>query len=299
MGNTVRILVTGSEGHIGRMQTALLREAGYEVRTFDKAAQGKTTGGEYTPDHFPGDLCDILDVRRAMQGMDAVVHLGALPNDRAGAGDQVLIINVQGTWNVLIAAVEVGVERVVYFSSINALGCVGGLRPPAYLPIDDSYPRHPLSPYQLSKHLAEETCQSFSERHGIRTVCLRPGYVVRPDQYGNWRDRAAPQNAKWGATELWGYVDLRDVCEATRLALTVENVTHDAFILFAPDIVQTLTTAELASEFYPNISWKQDRDVYVAANPHRSFMDCSHAKEVLGWEAKHSWRDTLETIGAS
>ncbi len=293
----MRILVTGSEGHIGRMQTAVLRGAGYEIRTFDKMAQGKTTDGDHKPDHFPGDLCNILDVRRAMQGMDAVVHLGALPNDRAGAGDQVLSINVQGTWNILIAAVEVGVKRVVYFSSINALGCVGGLRPPAYLPIDDSYPRHPLSPYQLSKHLAEETCQSFSERYGIQTISLRPGYVVRPDQYGHWRERASAQNAKWGAAELWAYVDLRDVCEATRLSLTVENVTHDAFILFAPDTIQVLPTAELASQFYPDIPWKQNRDAYLVDKPHRSFMDCSHAKEVLGWEAKHSWRDPVETTG--
>src|ERR1051326_1537979 len=99
----MRVLVTGSEGRIGSMVTKLLRESGdYEVRTFDRQAQPSSDKGE----HIAGDLRDIYTVRNAMRDIEAVVHLGAIPNDFMGHEDDVLSVNVQGTWNVLIACVE-------------------------------------------------------------------------------------------------------------------------------------------------------------------------------------------------
>ena len=321
--------MTGSAGRIGRWQVEALRNAGYDVRTFDRAAQGKEKSkGE----HFPGDLRDISAVRQAVQGMDAVLHLGALSSDRAGPAEDVLTINVQGTWNVLLACVEAGVERLVYFSSVNALGCVGGHRAAGYLPIDDAYPRHPLSPYQLSKHLSEEACRSFSDRHGLVTVCLRPVFVTDPAHYDRWRAPRQQGSSEWAKVEYWAYVDVRDVCDAALLGLTAENVTHDAFLLTADDTTQETPTAELVDRYYPDTPWKpappaqgkQDptpkaqrqtpnarsgallspqaepeayraaRDIYLAANPHRSLMDCSHAKQVLGWQPRHSWRATAQ-----
>src|SRR5690242_674761 len=122
----VNVLVTGSEGHVGRVQVATLIAAGYRVWTFDRSPRQGASGDE----HIVGDLRDIATVRRAVQGMDAVAHLGAIADDWAGHDDDVLSVNVQGTWNVLLACVEAGIRRLVYFSSINALGAVGGRRLP-------------------------------------------------------------------------------------------------------------------------------------------------------------------------
>jgi nucleoside-diphosphate-sugar epimerase len=263
----------------------MLRAAGHEVRTFDLTAAHKDRAHE----HIPGDLCELTEVRKAVQGVDAVVHLAALASDRAGTGPDIIRVNVLGTTNILFACYEAGVERVVAYSSVNALGAVGGHRPAAYLPIDDRYPRLPLSPYQLSKHLGEEACRSFSEKYGMVTVCLRPVFVMSLDHYKWVRDRKQPNydREKW---EYFAYVDVRDVCEAAIRGLTVEGVTHDAFLLTADDTTAIITTEELVERCYPDTPWRQDRGAYLADNPYRSLMDCSHAANVLGWQPRHSWR---------
>lgn len=284
----MKILVTGSAGLIGGALVESLREMGHQVRTFDRFARKQEGEGV----HIPGDLRDIHTVRRAVQGMDAVAHLGAIPVDLPDREDEVLAVNVQGTWNVLLACVEAGVPRAVCFSSINALGCFGGHRPAVYLPIDDFYPRHPITAYQLSKHLVEEICQAFTARYGLETLCLRPVGVWNAQYTQKFRQKENFRQAEWGKNEYWAYVDLRDVCDATIRALTVQNVTHDAFLLSASDTTMLIPTAELVETYYPHTPWpKQSREAYLAGNPYRSLVDCSHAKEVLGWEPKYSWRD--------
>lgn len=282
----MRVLVTGSAGFIGKRQAQALRDAGHEVRTFDRTAQDQDENGE----HLQGDIRDIDVVRKAVRGMDAVAHLAAIASDRRGSADEVLTVNVQGTWNALLACVEAGVSRIVYFSSVNALGCVGGHRPADYLPIDDDYPRHPLSPYQLSKHLAEEACRSFSEKHGLVTICLRPVFVTTTDHYAKWRQHLGGPVAQWQADEYWAYVDVRDVCAAALSGLTVQDVSHAGFLLTADDTTVETPTAELVDTYYPTTPWKQGRAAYLAENPHRSLMDCAAAKQVLGWQPQHSWR---------
>ena len=284
----MKVLITGSAGLIGTAATKVLQEAGFSLRTFDREG----TEGAEGVEHHTGDLRDFATVKRVMTDMDAVVHGGAIAYDRPGDDDQVLGVNVGGTLNVLVAATQTTVQRVVSFSSINALGCVGGHKKAVQFPITDSYPRHPMSPYQLSKHLGEEACKTYSERYGITTISLRPGYVARGDVYEHWKkDSGSEENARSQANELWAYVDLRDVCEAIRLSLLLEGVKNDAFLLFADDTTVTIPTAALIAQYYPETPWITDPNAYFAANPFRSPMDANHAKEVLGWTPKHSWRN--------
>lgn len=283
----MRLLVTGSNGFIGQELVKRLLEEGYTLRTFDRTATASTDW-----EHIAGDLRDVYTVRRLVQGVDAVVHLGAMSSDRRNAADEVLAVNVQGTWNVLQACAEASVGRVVYFSSINALGCVGGHRPPDYLPVDDFHPRHPMTPYQLSKHLAEEVCRSYTERYGIVTICFRPAFVVNTAQpFPWWRRVSSEMRAEWGKDELWAYVDLQDVCDAVLLALKAEGVQHDAFLLSAKDTTMDIPTADLVDKYWSHLPWRGDLAAYVAENPYRALIDTSHAAQVLGWEANRSWRD--------
>jgi UDP-glucose 4-epimerase len=195
----MRLLVTGSNGFIGQELVKRLLAEGHTLRTFDRTASSATEW-----EHVAGDLRDVYTVRRLVQGVDAVVHLGAMSSDRRNAADEVLAVNVQGTWNVLQACAEAGVGRVIYFSSINALGCVGGHRPPEYLPIDDFHPRHPMTAYQLSKHLAEEACHSYSERYSIVTICFRPVFVLNTAQPFPWWRRFPPRRVRNGARTSFG-----------------------------------------------------------------------------------------------
>ncbi len=236
-------------------------------------------------------MLDLEAMRTVMDSVVAVVHAGGIPWER-GDGSKVVATNMLGTWNVLQAAVEAGVERVVALSSVNAQGSVGGRRELEYLPLDDDYPHQPRTPYQLSKHLMEETCRSFSDSHGLVTICLRPVHVAHPDNphlagFGTesfielWRD------------ELWAYVDVRDVCEAVVCSLQVDEVLHDRFLLSARDTSVTVETRRLVEREYPDVPWpKVDLFEYFADEPHRSLVDCHRAREVLGWEARYSWRDT-------
>ncbi len=279
------VLLTGSEGALGRHLGRALREHGYLLRGLDLRPATALDS-----DHRVADLLDLGAVREAMAGVVAVVHAGAIPWD-LGDGSRVISTNVLGTWNVLQAAVDAGVERVVSLSSINAQGSVGGWRPTEYLPIDDEYPHHPMSPYQLSKHLMEEVCRSFSERHGLITICLRPVFVAHP---------ASPHLADFGTASFietwrdnyWAYVDVQDVSDAVIRSLQVEGVLHDRFLLAARDTSVAEDTRALVEREYPEVPWPNvDPDHYLADAPHRSLVDCHHAREVLGWEARHSWRD--------
>lgn len=286
----MRVLVTGSAGRIGVEVVRDLTSRGYVLRTFDRQAAPP----EACVDHCPGDVRDILDVRRTVQGMDAVVHLAAVPNDRRGGADDVLATNVQGTWNVLLACHEAGVKRVVLMSSINSLGNFGGHKPSAYLPIDDAYPHHPMTPYQMSKHLAEELCRMFSHAHGMITICLRPVGVTFPDQYVRWREQRSSWRREWGRIDYWSYVDVRDVCEAVARSLEADHIQHDCFILAAPDTFSETPTAELIAEHYPDTPWNVDRDEFLARSPYISVLDCSHIENVLGWKPMRSWREFVE-----
>ncbi|HET6385378.1 MAG TPA: NAD(P)-dependent oxidoreductase [Armatimonadota bacterium] len=281
----LKLLVTGSEGHIGKAQVAEFVAAGHEVRTMDR--QPASDPGDR--DHRVGDLRDRSVVREAVRGMDAVAHLGAIAGDWEGHDEEVMQINVMGSWNVLQSCLEEGIRRVVSFSSVQALGNFMGFREADYLPIDDFCPRHPMSAYQLSKHLGEETCRSFSERHGIVTICIRPVGVVQPGAYTRRNSSPDPARGKMG---YWSYVDVRDVCEATIRALTAENILHDSFLVAADDSHSVMPTAELVERCCAHTPWPGvSRDDYFVDNPYRSLVDCAHAKQALGWRPRHSWRD--------
>ena len=223
----MRILVTGHRGGIGTHVVSLLKDNGHEIVGFDRV------DGD--------DLRDAVAVRHAAAGCAAVVHLGALPHDSAGSPEDIMAVNVLGTWHVLLAAEAAGATRVVYFSSSQVFGIAEAERLPDYFPVDDAHPRRAMRPYGLSKVLAEDLCAGFTARTGIATIALRPGWVWDPDMYGRieaaWQ---ADPAAEW--TPCWEYghfVDVRDVASATRLALTVPLAGHHRAALIAPDIAAT------------------------------------------------------------
>lgn len=136
----MRILVTGHRGNVGGPVARHLAELGYDVAGFDRA------DGD--------DLLDLDGLTRAAAGCAAVVHLGALAHDTAGRPEQIMAVNVLGTWHTLLAAEAAGAERIIHFSSAQVFGTAEGERLPDYFPIDDAHPRRAMRPYGLSKRLA-------------------------------------------------------------------------------------------------------------------------------------------------
>ena len=283
----MKILVTGSTGGIGQFVVKRLLEAGHTLRTMDITAQPTGVGYE----HFPGDIRNLPLVRQLAQGMDAIVHLAAIPYDVDRQDELILDTNIHGTWNVLMAAHEAGVKRVVNFSSINALGHAEPKRPGLYLPLDDELPHFPVRNYPLSKHIGEELCYAFAARGAFSVVSLRPTLVTYPgpSHFPWFRNMPEEMKIQFGMRDLFSYVDVRDVAEAALLGLTAEVNLHQAFLLAADDNHFHIPTAELVEKYLPNLPWpKVSKEEYLAKGEFVSLLDCRAAKQVLGWQPKYS-----------
>ncbi|HUC21549.1 MAG TPA: NAD(P)-dependent oxidoreductase [Streptosporangiaceae bacterium] len=271
----MRILVTGQRGGVGSVVAAHLADQGHDITGFD-IADGQ-------------DVLDAGAVRRAAAGCTAIVHLAALAHDSAGSPEQIMAVNVLGTWHALLAAQSAGVTRVVHFSSAQVFGTAEGERVPDYLPLDDAHPRRAGRPYGMSKVLSEDLCEGFSGRIGIATICLRPVHVWLPEFYQRaemrWQaDPAAEWTPHW---EFGGFVDARDVAAAVECALAAPVDGHVRALLCADDIAASAPSLEMARRLTPEVPVRGP-DRYRAA-PDRALVDCSTAKTLLGWRPRYRW----------
>jgi nucleoside-diphosphate-sugar epimerase len=286
----MNVFVTGSTGGIGQYVVKRLVEAGHTVGAMDLRAQPKSPDYEY----IPGDVRDAAQVRRAVQGAEAVVHLAAIPYDMDRQEELLLDTNLRGTWNVLLAAQEAGVKRLVYFSSINALGQAEPDHPGLYLPLDDDIPHYNVRNYSLSKHIGETMCAAFAARGGLTAVSLRPTQVTfpGPPRFPWLRFMSEEFKIRNAIGDFFSYVDVRDVAEATLLGLTAEVEDHQAFLLTADESPLRIPTAEVVEKYYPNLPWpKISKEAYLARGEFVSLVDCRAAKEVLGWQPQFSQFD--------
>jgi UDP-glucose 4-epimerase len=271
----VRILVTGQRGHVGAAVAAHLKRLGHDVTGYDRI------DGD--------DLLDLPSLRRAADGCAAVVHAGALAHDTAGSPEDIMAVNVLGTWHVLLAAEAAGVGRVVYFSSGQVFGLAEGERLPDYFPVDDAHPRRAMRPYGLSKCLAEDLCAGFTARTEIPTVALRPAWVWDHGMYQRIEEQwHADPASEWTPTWEYGqFVDVRDVADAVQRALDLPLAGHHRMLLCAADIAATEPSLAMAARFAPSVPV---RDVArLQRNPRGALFDCSAAARVLGWEPRYTW----------
>ena len=178
---TARYLVTGGAGFIGSHIAEALLGARESVRIFDNLATGREsnlTALEERAQFVQGDLRDLASVRAAMQGVEVVFHQGALASVPRSIADPIgsLETNINGTQNVLLAARDSGVRRVVYASSSSVYGNT------PTLPKREDMPTHPMSPYAVQKLSGELLCGVFTRIYGLETVALRYFNVFGPRQ---------------------------------------------------------------------------------------------------------------------
>ena len=178
-----KILVTGGAGFIGSNLTEALLKIGHEVRVLDNFSTGKkenlTFDETYSALHIiEGDIVRSQVCQSAMREVDYVFHQAALPSVQQSVEDPLTSnrVNVEGTLNVLIAAKEAGVKRVIYASSCAIYG-----DDPA-LPKQEKMASHPLSPYALQKYIGERYGRLFSRLYRLETVSLRYFNVFGPKQ---------------------------------------------------------------------------------------------------------------------
>jgi len=173
-------LVTGGAGFIGSHLAEALIRRGHHVRVVDSLITGRRSNLAHLPDveFLHGDLAEGDIARRAVQGMDFVLHQAAIPSVPRSVEDLVSSnrANIDAALNVLVAARDAGVKRVVYAGSSSAYG-----NQPT-LPKVETMPTAPLSPYALQKLVTEQYCRMFSDLYGLETVTTRYFNVFGPRQ---------------------------------------------------------------------------------------------------------------------
>jgi nucleoside-diphosphate-sugar epimerase len=173
-------LVTGGGGFIGSHLTEEVIRRGHRVRVVDNFITGKRRNLTHIPgvELLEGDLAEGDVARRAVDGADFVLHQAAIPSVPRSVEDPLTShrANINATLNVLLAARQAGVRRVVYAGSSSAYGDT------PTLPKDESMPTSPLSPYALQKLVGEQYGQLFTRLYGLETVTIRYFNVFGPRQ---------------------------------------------------------------------------------------------------------------------
>ena len=195
----MNILVTGGKGAVGAPLVARLVRSGQRVTVLDRSAAAVPAGahGAAGAEYIQCDVNDYAALLPHFTGIEAVIHLAAIPNPGGAAAEEIFRINCSGTFNVYTAAAAAGIQRVVTASSINHLGYYYGVRdfPLRYFPIDEEHPNFTTDAYSFSKQVTEQIADYFWRRDGISSVCLRlPGvYPNLPDvphHVRQWIERA-------------------------------------------------------------------------------------------------------------
>lgn len=279
----MRLAVTGASGKLGTVVVRELRAAGHEVASLDLTGPSRDA-------FIRVDLTDYGQVVDAFagidghhDGLDAIVHLGAVPAGGLWADSATFHNNMTATFNVFQAARRLGIGTIVYASSETVLG-LPFETPPPYLPIDEEYETRPESMYSVVKHLEEELARKLVRwDDALSITALRFSNVMVPEDYAQFPGfDADPRSRSWN---LWGYIDARDGAEAIRLALEAARPGFDVFNIFAADTVMSRPSGDLAAEFFPEV------EVRAELVGNASLAPSEKARRILGFEPKHSWRD--------
>jgi len=293
------ILVTGGCGFIGSNLVSKLLASGVKVRIFDNFSRpAKTNFGLPNLEIIQGDIRDYVALQSAVDGVEAVVHLAAFGSVIESIDDPVenFEINARGTFNVLRASQQAGVSRVIFASTGGAL--IGDAVPPVN---EKSLPK-PISPYGASKLCGEAYCHAFAKSYGLHTVALRFANVYGPNSAH-----------KRGATTtfikalisgepivIYGdgkasrdYLHVDDLCMG--IALALEGQLQPGAVLHLASGKET-TVGELAF-MLADIAGKKDHTIMYKESRQgevlRNFASAELAKNLLGFEPKHSLRSGL------
>ncbi len=247
----MHVLVTGAGGRIGRPVTARLSKAGHRVRALVLSADAGQLPG--VTEVVLGDATDPVVVSDAVQDVDALVHLAAIPGPVEEAN--VFVNNVTATFILLDMAGRVGVRRAIIASSMAALGLswASRFRSPDYVPLDEEHPLRPEESYGLSKQVDEATAEMIARRYEMTVLAYRFCYTTTVDEIAARAVKIAtdPEESARSAKELWAYLDVRDAAEAVLAGLQRPVSGFHVINIAAPETLASAPTAELLQRWHP------------------------------------------------
>jgi len=279
-----KVVVTGGSGRLGQFVIRDLLARGYQVLSLDKVPPREKICPSWL-----ADLRQSGDLFEALKSAYGIVHLGAYQAPNLAPDAETLSNNVSSTYNVLRAAADSRVKKVVLASSTAAFGFIyaAKLWAPDYLPLDEQHPSNPQDSYGLSKVLGEKIADSIvSVSRGMTISSLRFPGVNFDLTYESFRDRWRNPPAR--ANGFWTYIDARDAATTCRLALEAKFTGHEVFIASAPKNCMIQPTLELVKKYLP-----KGTKIKKVAGTHWSCVDSAKARRVLGFKPAHIWQDYI------
>lgn len=304
-----KVLVTGGAGFVGSNLVRGLLERGDSVRVLDNFSTGNRANLaelEGDIDVIEGELRSYERVHHAVRGVEVVFHLGALPSVPRSVQDPLTTsaVNVEGTLNVLLAARDEGVRRVVFASSSSVYGNS------QELPLRESARPDPISPYGVAKLAAERYCVSFSRVYPLETVALRYFNVFGPrqdprSQYAAVVPRFITEAAAGRPLPIFGdgtqsrdFTFVANVVEATILAADAPAASGAVVNVAAG---RSVTVSELAESVGAVLGRPVEKQ-HLAPRPgevRHSWADVGEARRLLGWEPRIGLEEGLRLTAES
>ncbi|MBP1994275.1 NAD-dependent epimerase/dehydratase family protein [Paenibacillus eucommiae] len=287
-----RVAVTGGNGILGSQVVDHLSKRGYVSVILDRN-EGISGKHRHHDVHVKSvDLNDYAAVEQALEGCDALIHIAAIPDPAHHSPHVVFANNTVSTFHVLEAAAKHGIQKTVIASSESAYGFPWATKPlsPFFVPVDESHPLIPEDCYGISKAVNEVTAEGFHRRTGMQVVCLRLSSILNKAGYLYFQScLAKPEELR---RVLWSYVDIRDAAEACVLAVEREGLGCTALNIAADDTFNDRKSQELLRVYFPDVI--DIRSPYIE---YEAFYSNAKAKELLGWQPAHYWRDEVEKLG--
>jgi UDP-glucose 4-epimerase len=300
-----RALVTGGAGFIGSNLVRALLERGDDVRVLDNFSTGNRANLEGLDiEIVEGELRSYERVHNAVRGREVVYHLGALGSVPRSVQDPLTssAVNVEGTLNVLLAARDEGVRRVVYASSSSVYGSK------SELPVDESLPPDPISPYGVAKLAAERYCVSFSRVYeSFESVVLRYFNVFGPrqspfSQYAAMVPLFVTAIAAGEPVTVYGdgeqsrdFTYVANVVDATMRAADAAGANGRIFNVAAGSPATVNTVAETIGRIVD----KPVERIFAPPRPgdiRDSWADVTAAREVLGFQPSVDLEEGLRRV---
>lgn len=291
----MRLLITGAHGKVGRVTAASAQAAGHDVTATDLAPPVFERAEAGEPGYVQADLTDAGQAYAVLaRGFDAVIHAAAIPEPTRNPPHVVFHNNLQSVFNVIEAAIRLGVPRVVNVSSETVPGFFFPERPfrPDYLPVDEEHPVRPQDPYALAKSFGERLCDAAVARSDLRAISIRPSWV---QWEGNYARNLGPQlrDPDEPSAGYWAYIDAYDLADALLLAAGADLSGHEVMYIASPDAASRLTLPELLERH----GLSEEIELRELDRPDAGGTSIAKARRLLGYAPSRSWRDYLDERG--
>jgi len=290
-----RIFFTGGSGKAGKHVIPYLLGQGHRVLNadlvrldypgVDNLIADITDSGQMFNAMSSYAGLDELEPGNGVPPFDAVVHFAAVPRILIKPDNETFRVNTMGTYNVIEAAVKLGIKKIIIASSETTYGIcfADGKTDPHVLPLEEDYDVDPMDSYGLSKVVNEKTARAFQRRSGFDIYALRIGNVIEPHEYAELFPHFF-KNPEVRRRNAFCYIDARDLGQIVDLCLKKDDLGFQIFNAGNDHNGAIIPSKELAETFFPGVPVTRDLDGHEALFSNRKI------REVLGFAEQHNWR---------